>query len=53
MQVNPQDFAAKLKHWASHGFPELGDVECSDIGTTTNSLVVRHKSFETDPHEVN
>ena len=49
-EISPVDFAAKLKHWAQRGFPELGDFAGMGIGSTTKN-VLEHKTFKTDPHQ--
>jgi len=49
-ELNHCDFAARLKYWTSHGWPELGDLTGLGIGQTVTS-VVRCRDFCEDPHQ--
>lgn len=49
-QMDPVDYAKRLKRWCKEGFKELGDYGGMGIGSTTHS-VLRHPQFLTDPHE--
>ncbi|CAG9322512.1 unnamed protein product [Blepharisma stoltei] len=43
------DFAAKIRDWKRHGFPELGDKRGLGIGKTVKKAIL-HKSFISNPH---
>lgn len=47
-KADQADFAARLKHWAAGGFPELGDRCGSGLGKTVGK-VVNAKDFEQEP----
>jgi len=46
--LNHHRFAQSLKHWRSHGFPELGDKSGLGIGQTVNE-VLEHPAFHVAP----
>lgn len=50
-EVDPKDYAARLRHWMENGFRELGDYGGLGIGKTTHT-VLNHPAFLTDPHKV-
>eukprot|EP00735_Rhodelphis_limneticus_P002474 TRINITY_DN1335_c0_g1::TRINITY_DN1335_c0_g1_i1::g.19941::m.19941 TRINITY_DN1335_c0_g1::TRINITY_DN1335_c0_g1_i1::g.19941 ORF type:complete len:567 (-),score=87.18,sp/Q9Z2V5/HDAC6_MOUSE/45.45/5e-21,ADP_ribosyl_GH/PF03747.9/1.2e+03,ADP_ribosyl_GH/PF03747.9/9.1e-59,zf-UBP/PF02148.14/9.5e-17,zf-UBP/PF02148.14/3.2e+03 TRINITY_DN1335_c0_g1_i1:73-1773(-) len=43
------DFARRIKWWASHGYPDLGDKGGMGIGMTVNNTI-NHRNFLDDPH---
>ncbi|ELT98348.1 hypothetical protein CAPTEDRAFT_158452 [Capitella teleta] len=47
-EVDPVDYAKKLRFWVENGFPELGDAGGIGLGQTTHR-VVRCTNFTTDP----
>ena len=51
LQMEPVDFAKKMRNWSRKGFEELGDMGGMGIGRTTYS-VLHHPNFLTNPHQV-
>ena len=51
LQMEPVDFAKKMRNWSRRGFAELGDMGGMGIGRTTYH-VLHHPNFLTDPHQV-
>lgn len=51
LQMEPVDFAKKMRNWSRKGFAELGDMGGMGIGRTTYK-VLHHPNFLTNPHQV-
>ena len=51
LQIVPADYGRRVKHWAQHGFKELGDQGGCGLGATTHH-VLSSPVFNDDPHSV-